>query len=463
MEKKLQSVIPNALFSLAERCPAPLYLVGGTVRDTVAGLIPLPDEQEKIHRDFDICAPMPYETFTECAAQAGFEIKSVFKATGTVKCKDRDGIEYEYSCFRSDKYVRGTHVPVEIYFTQDIELDARRRDFTANAVYYDINKGEFLDPLDGLTAIKEKRLSTVAPAKKVFGEDGLRLMRLARQAAQLGFAPDEECFWGAKKNAELIKDISPERVFTELTALLTADTKYGVKDGPYQGLKLLEETSVLVHILPELALGKNMVQRADFHKYDVLEHSLRAVKYADYSIRLAALLHDVGKPFCKLRDGNSYAHPQEGASLAKEILTRLRAPKKSIQRIPALIEWHMYDFDCKTKETKLRRFFVTHQDILQELLLVKQADFSACMDDLSIAPTCKRWKTLLEQMKEEGVPFSVKELTISGKDIAELGIPLHRIAAILQKLLLHLSCNPKDNTKERLKQLAISFSKENSI
>ena len=123
----------------------------------------------------------------------------------------------------------------------------------------------------------------------------------------------------------------------------------------------------------------------------------------------------------------------------------------------------MYDFDCKTKETKLRRFFVTHQDILQELLLVKQADFSACMDDLSIAPTCKRWKTLLEQMKEEGVPFSVKELTISGKDIAELGIPLHRIAAILQKLLLHLSCNPKDNTKERLKQLAISFSKENNI
>ena len=457
MRQKMQKILPRRLISLAKSCPSPLYVVGGTVRDALAELTPLPDLFGKIYRDFDLCSPMPCDTFIERAEKEGFEIKSVFRNTGTVKCKDGDGAEYEYSCFRSDKYVRGTHVPVEIFFTEDIRLDARRRDFTANAVYYDIKNETVVDPLNGVAAIAEKRLTTVAPAEKVFGEDGLRLMRLARQAAQLGFHPDAECLNGATANAALIKDITPERIFTELTAILSADQKYGVADGHYHGLKLLEETGVLAYILPELTLGSGMMQRADFHKYDVLEHSLRAVKYGDISVRLACLLHDVGKPFCKIRDGNSYAHPQEGARIAKEILTRLKAPKKMIERIPALIEWHMYDFDCKTNEKKLRRFFIEKKEILDELLSVKQADFSACMDDLSVAPTCFRWSTLLKKMHAEKVPFSVKELAISGKTLLELGISAPRISEVLKKLLLHTACNPQDNSKERLCKLAVRF------
>ena len=448
----MRKILPKSLISLAETAPFPLYVIGGTVRDFLAGLTPKT-------KDLDICSPTPAETFAAHAAAQGFSVKSVFKNTGTVKLQDNDGMEYEYSCFRSDKYVRGTHVPVEIYFTDDIELDSRRRDFTANAVYYDVKADKFVDPLDGISAIKEKRLTTVAPAKKVFGEDGLRLMRLARQAATLGFYPDTDCLNGARKNAELINDITPERIFAELTAILHAEEKYGNADGAYHGLQLLKETGVLANILPELALGNGMAQRADFHKYDVIEHSFRAVKYAQPPVRLAALLHDVAKPYCTLRHGNSYNHPIDGERIALEILTRLKAPKKTTQEVCALIRWHMYDMDCKTSETKLRRFFVEHYPILENLLLLKQADFSACMDDLSIAPTCTRWLELLEKLRTENAPLTLKELKVNGADLLALGITPARISKVLHALLLHAVVNPKDNEKQRLLTLAISFAK----
>lgn len=450
----MRKLLPEKLVKLAKSCPTSLYLVGGSVRDYLANLTP------SIH-DWDVCAPLSAEEFSKIAEQNGYFVQAVYRNTGTVKFSDEEN-EYEYASFRSDVYVRGIHVPVETFFTDNIRLDAKRRDFTANAVYYDIAQDTFENPLDGIAAISEKRLSTVDDAQKVFGEDGLRLMRLARQGAQLGFEPDENCLIGATENAHLIQDISPERIFTELIAILTADQKCGVVCAPYHGLQLLEQTGVLHYILPELTLGKGMAQRADFHKYDILEHSLRAVKYAesettDSSIRLAALLHDVAKPFCFLRDGNAFDHPKEGARIAQDILTRLKAPKKLIKRIPALIEWHMYDFDCNTKESKLRRFFVSHYDILEDLLKVKQADFSACMDDISEAPTVRRWKTLLIKMKAEGAPFTIKELALSGRDLSTLDIPKNQYSAVLEKLLLHTCCNPKDNQKDRLLTLAKGF------
>ncbi len=450
----MRAILPENLINLAKACPKPLYIVGGSVRDHLAGLTP------SMH-DWDVCSPLSAEQFSKIAQKNGFFVQAVYRNTGTVKFSD-GATDYEYACFRSDIYVRGTHVPVEIFFTEDITLDAKRRDFTANAVYYDIKNGIYVDPLDGISAIKDKRLTTVDRAEKVFGEDGLRLLRLARQAAQLGFEPDESCLKGALQNARLIKDISPERIFAELILLLTADQKCGVSGAPYHGLKLLEQTGVLSYLLPELTLGKGMAQRADFHKYDVLEHSLRSVKYVEredtgYELRLAALLHDVGKPLCTLRDGKSYAHAKEGAAISRDILIRLKAPKKLIQRIPALVEWHMYDLDCKASENKLRRFFVTHYELIDDLIKLKQADFSACMDDLSEAPTVRRWKSLLAKLKAENAPLTLKELALNGRDLLSLGIEQTYFSALLEKLLLHACCHPADNRKERLLKLAKGF------
>ena len=446
----MRNILPKNLLLLAEKLPAPLYLVGGSVRDF---LIPLSPVNGKL--DLDICAPLPADAFASVAQENAFIVQSIYRATGTVKLKDADGFDYEYSCFRSDKYVRGVHTPIETTFTNDISLDARRRDFTANAVYYDIKNGVFVDPLGGIPAIQEKRLTTVAPARKVFGEDGLRLMRLARQAGQLGFTPDGDCLDGAKENATLIKDVTPERVFTELSAILSADQKYGVQDGHFAGLKLLDKTRVLDYIFPELTLGRGMKQRADFHDHDVLEHSLRAARYAPAPLRLAALLHDVGKPFCELRDHTSFAHPEEGARLAGEMLHRLKAPKKVIMQVQTLTALHMYDLDGKVKENKLRRFFVEHYPCLIELMAIKQADFSACKDKLCIAPTVEKWQKLLQKLQAEQAPLTLKALALSGKDLLNIGVPVPKIAYILQKLLLHAVCQPKDNQKERLVKIAL--------
>jgi hypothetical protein len=153
-------------------------------------------------------------------------------------------------------------------------------------------------------------------------------------------------------------------------------------------------------------------------------------------------------------------HPTQGKQIAQEILNRLKAPKKLISLVCELVEWHMYDFDCKTKENKLRRFFVTHYPILQPLLEIKQADFSACMDDTRIAPTVQKWQAILQKMREEHAPLTLKELSVSGKELLALEIPPAQISTTLNKLLLHTAVNPKDNKKERLLKLALSLQNE---
>jgi poly(A) polymerase/tRNA nucleotidyltransferase (CCA-adding enzyme) len=119
----------------------------------------------------------------------------------------------------------------------------------------------------------------------------------------------------------------------------------------------------------------------------------------------------------------------------------------------------MYDLDCKTSENKLRRFFVTNLPILEDLLRLKQADFSACMDDCSPAPTCVRWRALLEKMQAEHAPFQTKDLALSGKDLLNAGLPAPHIAMVLNGLLLHTAVNPQDNQTERLLKIAHSIEK----
>ncbi len=447
----MRDFLSENLINLAEKCPFPLYLVGGSVRDFLCGY-PLSDKT-----DWDICAPVSEEEFISVASDCGFLVRSVFKHTGTVKLVDGKGVAYEFTRFRSDKYVRGLHAPSEIIFTNDITVDAKRRDFTANAVYYEIKSATFFDPLGGIFDIRNKTLRTVAPAQKVFGEDGLRLMRLCRQAGQLGFSPDEECLKGAKTHAALILDIVPERVYHELQMILQADGAHGVKDGHYRGLKLLKETGVLARIMPELTLGDSLAQRPDFHDYDVLEHSLRCALYSPPEIRLAALLHDVGKPYCHERDGNVHYHPVEGARIAREILTRLKAPKKVCDEVCALIEYHMVDLSCNMRECKVRRFIVEHAPLLDRLLAIKQADFSACKDDLSPAPCVTRWQGILSAMKAEGAPRTMSELNIKGTDLVRLGVPSTKIGHALNELLVCAALNGRCNQREILLKQAEKY------
>lgn len=430
------------LKQLAQACNFPLYIVGGYVRDFLA-------ELDCGKKDIDICAPADTDAFIICAQSCGAQVTAVYRNTGTVKLT-LNGEEYEFTCFRSDEYVRGEHRPVKTFFTDDITLDAKRRDFKCNAVYYDISKECIADPLGGVDDISNKRLTTVAPADKVFGEDGLRLMRLARQSAQTGFTPTKECLLGATNNARLISDVSSERIYAELTAILHADERYGNIYGQYEGLKILDKTRVLDYILPELTAGRGMEQPASFHAHDVLEHSLRAVKYAPKEVRLAALLHDIGKPYCKNNFGIYHNHEIESARITAEVGARLKMPKKLTAETARLCETHMYDTRCDARESKIRKFIVKNFDIFDKVLLLKQADFSACKDNLSPAPCVVKWRGIYEKMIKEGAPVSLKQLKVRGDELIKSGVKPEKVGFVLENLLRDCALDAKLNDNKTL-------------
>ena len=193
-----------------------------------------------------------------------------------------------------------------------------------------------------------------------------------------------------------------------------------------------------------------MAQRPDFHDYDVLEHSLRCVLYSAPAIRWAALLHDVGKPFCFARDNNFHAHPEEGARIAAHILARLKAPKKLAERTQELTRLHMRDFDMKMREGKVRREMVVSYPLLDDLFALRQADYSACKDDLSPAPGVEKWRRILAAMRAEGVPFTLKELALTGSDLLSLGIRGEKVGETLSALLLYCAQDGRRNTREAL-------------
>lgn len=436
--------LPENLTALADVCPKPLYVVGGSVRDFLAG------RTLGAHTDWDLSSPMSEEEFLAAAERCGFTVNAVYRNTGTVKLQDPCGCGYEFSRFRSDTYVRGEHVPSSIEFTEDISLDAKRRDFCANAVYYDIRARQYVDPLGGVGDIGRKVLRTVREAERVFGEDGLRLMRLARIAAETGFSPDEAALEGARLNRALLDDIAAERLFAELRLILYADKKEGTMSAPYRGLCILRETKLMERLLPELALGEGMKQRSDFHDHDVLEHSLRCVLYAPSEIRFAALFHDVGKPFCMLRDGRYHAHAEEGERITREIFARLKAPKALTEETAFLVSMHMRDLDLKMRDAKVRRDIVRCGPLFEKLLLLKQADYTACKDDPSPAPTVVKWKRIAAEMRAEGAPFSLRELAVHGTDLQALGIVRERTADALALLFDECVADGRKNRKETL-------------
>ena len=275
------------------------------------------------------------------------------------------------------------------------------------------------DPLGGTEDIINRRITTVADADKVFGEDGLRLMRLARQSAQLGFEPSEDCIEGAKNNVPLLKDVSAERIYAELQSILHADGAYGLQGAQYRGLKLLDKIGALDIIIPELTLGRGMKQNERFHNYDVLEHSLRTVLYSDESIRLAALLHDVGKPYCMINNGSYRMHEAESARIAKEICERLKVSKKLTAETVELSALHMYE------------------------------------DDSSKAPCVEKWLGIYEKMRSEGAPLNLRQLKVNGAELISAGVRTEDVGKVLLRLLDDCAIEPRLNEKKALIKRAL--------
>lgn len=451
------SPIPTELQALArlfQEAGFSLYGVGGMVRNPLLGL--------KVS-DLDITSALRPEGLMALCKEKGIPCVPKGLAFGMVELHVGE-YQFEHTTFRADTYgPGGGHRPQAVAFADTVEADAFRRDFTVNALYRNLITGELLDPTGGLGDLEKRLLRATSPNPAlIMGEDALRVMRLARFAAELGFGVEEETLAAAKAYAKGLKAISGERIRDELSKILLADTKYeiGKAGAVYRGLSLLDEMGALDVILPELAKGRDVAQRAAYHAYDVLEHCLHAADAAEpgggLTLRLAALLHDVGKPPALEAGGRMYGHDKLGAPIAEAILTRLRYPGAVIREATALVRGHMYDLDGRAKDCTLRRKFVEWgYDRSRLMAALRRADVIGSGRAGSVA-TAQRWDAILDAMLAEAAPFCEGDLDLTGDMLMEaLDLaPGPEVGRIKKALLYHCACKPKDNRRERLLRLA---------
>lgn len=434
MNKELLQVLNN----LSKYFDKPLYIVGGAVRNYLCDFT---------IDDVDLAAAISPHEIINKLANTSFKVKHTSKKLFTLLIK-KDNYSFEFTSFRKDSYQKGYHRPDSCSLTDDIITDAKRRDFTVNAIYYDINGKKIVDPLSGCQDLKAKKIKTVIEPEEVFSQDGLRLMRLARLAAETDMEIEEKTFLSAKSNAHLIKDIAPERIRDEFNRIVEADTKYGIEKAHLKGLLYLDRLNILNYILPELIRCKGVKQRRDYHKYDVYGHILKAFECAPKDVRLATLFHDIAKPLCIHEDGSMKGHDKKGAEVAAQIMERLRYPKKEINQTARLVSLHMYDLKCQAKEFTLMRFIQKNYDIIDKVIALKKADYFASGTLGDKCRCAERIEEAYGKMKTEGIPFTTKELKVNGQDLIKLNIPKEKRSVALQRLLHAATLGGKMLTKQ---------------
>lgn len=437
----------------------PLYAVGGLVRNSLLGY-PLSDT--------DVCGPARPEELRDILAGEPFAIIEKALDFGTVEIHSRipgEKLIAEYTTFRKDQYGQsGQHRPEVVCFTDSLEEDAFRRDFSVNALYYDLQREKLYDPTGGLQDLKNKRIRTTSQnPDRILQDDGLRILRLVRFACELGFHIEEESFASGKRNAALLADIAKERIWQELKKILMSDVRYDAKAldnkaAHYRGIKLMQELGALYYVIPELYEGENTEQNPVYHAFTVMEHNLYSCACAApvLSVRLAALLHDIGKPRMLAQTGKMLGHDKLGAQMSSDILKRLRLPHALVEEISKLVAVHMYDLDGRAKTKTLKKRFVQMGvDLCEKFILLREADFvGSGKQNLPVA-SAERFKAVLGDMIQSGAIFSERELAIGGREIQQyLGIeagPL--IGELKKKLFLHCAIYPKDNSRGRLLNL----------
>lgn len=420
---------------------APLYQVGGCVRD----------ELMKIEcSDIDVCSQLEVKDVKNALLNTDFAVSDKNLRMGTVHISSGNFV-CEYTTFRTDSYDKasGKHSPQDVEFTKDILLDAKRRDFKCNAVYKDILLDEYVDVLGGIDDIKKKALSTADEPDIVFEADGLRILRLVRFACELGFDIEEETFKSAKKNAWRVKDIAVERINEELEKIFVSDMRHpelGLKNAHVKGIRLLDDLGLVDLLLPELSALKGLEQNKKYHIYDAYEHSLKAYEYAPPHLRFCALLHDIGKAECVKIYGNMHGHERVGADMARDIAHRLKLSNIQTYRLCKIISLHMTDLNGNMSENKLRRLIAQNIDVMDDVVLVMLADARATNEQIIKQ---NRIGNMLSSMREEGVPFSIKELKVSGNDLVEMGVDEKMRGVILKQLWIDTVMNMSLHTREK--------------
>ena len=412
------------------------FAVGGCVRDSILARRP---------EDWDITTSAKPE-----------EIKRLFRRTvdtgiehGTVTViigKD----SYEVTTYRVDgAYEDGRH-PKEVRFTSRLEEDLQRRDFTINAMAYN-DDVRLVDVFGGMKDLNHHLIRCVGDPRERFSEDALRILRAVRFSAQLNFPIEPDTAEAIKELAPTLEKISAERIQAELVKLLVSPHPERIRDAYELGI-----TKV---ILPEWDAMAGVEQNTPHHRYDVAEHTIRAMKYVkrDKILRLTMLFHDMGKPSTKTTDENGRDHFKGHAlvseEIARKVLRRLKFDNETVKTVTRLVCYHDYRMEATPKNVRraMNRIGV---ELFPYYLAVRMADAKAQSPYRrreKIENIVAVHKLYQEALLEEDC-VTLRQLAVSGRDLMDLGMnPGREIGSMLSELLEYVIDDPKRNEKEILR------------
>ena len=419
-----------------EKAKAEIYIVGGASRDLLL---------EREVTDWDFTTNLTPEEMKKLFPKNSFYNNKF----GTFSVVGKNGEVFEITTFRTDVgYSDGRH-PDRVKWGKSLAEDVARRDFTINAIAISLKPTiKIIDLFGGRKDLENKLVKTVGDPDQRFAEDGLRLMRAVRIASQLGFEIEEKTLKSIQKNAKLINNISGERVRDELFKLLLSPT-------PSVGIELLRQSGLLKEIMPELLDGVEMAQKGH-HINDVWTHNLKTLDNCQSKnpiTRLAALLHDVGKPKSMKGKGEArtfHNHEIYGSRLAVKLGKRLKLSNKELGQLFRLVRWHMFTVQETQTDKAVRRFIrnVT-PEYIDEMIDLRRADRLGS----GSRETSWRWELFKKRIVEvQKQPFSVRDLKVNGKDVMEILTinPGPKVGEILNRIFKEVEEDPSLNNREIL-------------
>lgn len=413
------------------------YAVGGCVRDSLLGRNP---------SDWDITTSARPE-----------QVKALFSHTidtgirhGTVTVM-LEHVGYEVTTYRIDGEYEDSRHPKEVIFTPLLTEDLKRRDFTINAMAWNLRAG-IIDEFGGMEDLDEGIIRCVGSPEERFSEDALRMMRAVRFSAQLGYEIEPATKAAIRKLAPNLTHVSAERIQVELVKL--------VESMHPDYLRVAYETGITRVVLPEFDLCMETEQHNPHHCYTVGEHmlhSMLAVSSNRY-LRLAMLLHDIAKPEKKKTDEQGidhfHGHQEASEEMAKVILRRLKFDNETIRIVSRLIGFHDYRFPAERRSVR-RAVWKVGEDLFPMLLQVKEADTMA--QSLYEREEKLEWIAKVEKLYREILKdrecLSLKDLAVTGRDLIRAGCaPGPELGRILNEMLQDVLEHPEHNNKEYLLQ-----------
>src|SRR3989344_478853 len=423
------------------------YLVGGCTRDLIIGRKP---------KDWDIATNAKPEQIVEVFGSDETFYENDF-GTVTVKCEDATDPTYrnvEITPYRREGKYSDKRRPDSVEFSDKLEDDLLRRDFTINAIAYDPIKDNLVDPYQGQDDIKDKLVRAVGNPIDRFEEDTLRLIRAVRIATELDFAIESATASAILAISPALGGIAKERIQTEFTRIIMSDR-------PLVGIVMCQRLGLLAHIMPELMDGIDCGQNGD-HIYDVWEHNLRAVQHSadrawPLNVRLGALLHDVGKPATRRHsdeknDWTFYGHDVVGSRMAKRMLEKLKYSNEIVEKVEKLVRRHLFfsDIDKITLSAVRRIVSNVGHDLVWDLMNVRACDRIGMGRPKEKPYRLRKYESMIEEAMR--APVSVGMLKIDGGKIMEVTgeKPGPRLGWILHALLEEVLDDPAKNTEEYL-------------